>query len=177
MWKMKAVVLVAVGVVFARVDLARAQAAKPPTTQPVSRQAELERAFEQTLSNAVLVGHYTAGKNDKGDKEDRYTISKVTKLAGEMWLFMVRIEYGGKDVTVPIPLPVKWAGDTPVITVSDVNFPGLGTYTARVMFFHDQYAGTWSGGTHGGHLWGRIEHPKPATAAPAQAPAKNQDGK
>jgi hypothetical protein len=61
---------------------------------------------------------------------------------------------------------VKWAGDTPVISVTDVGVPGLGTYTARVVVYGDQYAGIWStsDGSHGGQMWGKLEHPttKPA---------------
>jgi hypothetical protein len=52
---------------------------------------------------------------------------------------------------------VKWAGDTPVITLTDMTIPGLGTYTARVMVYRDHYAGYWSAGDHGGQMWGRIE--------------------
>src|SRR5207237_8784736 len=84
------------------------------------------------------------------------------KRPGEPWEFRARIHFGNKDGTIPIQTPVKWAGDTPVISVTDFGFPGLGTYTARVMIYGDHYAGTWSGHDHGGHLWGRVEHP-PAT--------------
>jgi protein tyrosine phosphatase (PTP) superfamily phosphohydrolase (DUF442 family) len=66
---------------------------------------------------------------------------------------------GANDVAVPIVLAVAWAGNTPVVGVTDLDVPGLGTYTARVLFFRDKYAGTWSGRSHGGHLFGRIERP------------------
>ncbi len=56
-----------------------------------------------------------------------------------------------------LPLTVKWAGDTPVITLTDMMVPGLGTYTARVLFHRGRYAGTWSASDHGGEMWGRIE--------------------
>jgi hypothetical protein len=55
-----------------------------------------------------------------------------------------------------MPLKVFWAGDTPVISLTDLSIPGLGTYTARVMVYRDQYAGTWKAKDHGGHLFGRI---------------------
>ena len=45
-------------------------------------------------------------------------------------------------------------------TLDDVMVPGFGTFTCRVMIDGDQYAGTWSGGDHGGHMFGRIEHEK-----------------
>ena len=34
--------------------------------------------------------------------------------------------------------------------------PQLGTYTARVLMYRGQYAGTWSSEKHGGHLFGKI---------------------
>jgi hypothetical protein len=33
---------------------------------------------------------------------------------------------------VPIPLIVRWAGDTPVITLTDLTIPGVGTFTTRL---------------------------------------------
>ncbi|HEX4144356.1 MAG TPA: hypothetical protein VHY91_12680 [Pirellulales bacterium] len=122
-------------------------------------QEDLEQKFAQALSGATLAGHYTVDGRSGAPSEDRYSISKVTKLEGEVWKFDVRIVYGQHDVTLPLPLTVKWAGDTPVITLTDLAIPGLGTYTARVLIYRGQYAGTWSAGDHGGELWGRVEKP------------------
>ena len=126
--------------------------------------AALEKKFEQTLSGATLVGHFTlTGKEDaKSRKKERYTISSVRKIKDDLWLFTVRVTYGTRDVTVPIPLQVKWAGDTPIITLTDLKIPLLGTYTARVIIYRDKYAGTWSASDHGGHLFGTIERAKAA---------------
>ena len=71
-----------------------------------------------------------------------------------------RIQYGNKDVTAPIPVQVKWAGDTPVIIVDDVGVPGSGSYSARVMIYDNTYAGTWTGGDHGGLMNGVITQQK-----------------
>jgi hypothetical protein len=124
--------------------------------------AALEKKFEKTLSGATLVGHFTlTGKEDaKSRKKERYTISSVKKIKDDLWLFTVRVTYGTVDVTVPIPLQVKWAGDTPIITLTDLKIPLLGTYTARVIIYRDKYAGTWSASDHGGHLFGTIERAK-----------------
>ena len=149
--------------------------AKPPESKP--DQAELGRQFEKTMSGATLVGRFTVeGRGDaaREPREERYQINKVTKMTGDYWMFAARVQYGKKDVTVPMMLQVKWAGDTPVITLTDLAIPGLGTYTARVMIFRDHYAGYWSGGDHGGNLWGRVERgTPPSTEAPAapDAPA------
>ncbi|HWE00989.1 MAG TPA: hypothetical protein VG326_01170 [Tepidisphaeraceae bacterium] len=122
------------------------------------------------MTNASLAGQFTIDGENTAPKKDHYTIVSVKKLRGDLWLFNARIQFGSKDVTVPLVLPVVWAGDTPIITVTNVGVPGIGSYTARVMIFDDHYAGVWSGGpTHQGLLFGRIEH-----AAPASAPATNR---
>ena len=144
----------------------------PPATQPAL--TELEQQFAARMTNAVMAGQYTMG--GKGaPKADRYTIVSVRKLKDDNWLFNARVQFGDKDVTIPMIIPVKWAGDTPVISVTNLGFPGLGFYTARVVIYGDQYAGTWASAganPHGGHLWGKIE--KQATTQPGAAskPAK-----
>ena len=119
---------------------------------------ELEKAFAEKMSGAALVGHFTdrTRENAKLPREEKYTLGKVSKLAGDHWLFSARIQYGDHDVTLPLSLRVVWAGDTPVITLDKAPIPGFGTFTCRVMIFGDQYAGTWDGGDHGGHLFGKI---------------------
>jgi hypothetical protein len=122
---------------------------------PATEQARMVREFEQTLTGAVL-----AGKFAMGDKvaEDRYTILKASHMTGETWVIQTRIQYGKRDITVPVPVTVKWAGDTPVITLTDAGIPGLGTFTARVLFYRGQYAGTWANQEgHGGQMWGKLE--------------------
>ncbi len=121
-------------------------------------QEELERQFSEKLTGATLVGQFTVSDLNDGKPlaQDRYTMGNVKKLPSGFWQFEARIQYGDKDVKIPLALPVKWAGDTPVITVTNVAFPGLGTYSARVLFYGDSYAGTWSGKTHGGEMWGKI---------------------
>lgn len=117
--------------------------------------AALEEDFQRSLSGATLVGHFTVG-DQKDLRKEEYTITKVSKIPGGLWLFQVRIQYGKRDVTLPLPLNVQWADDTPVITLTDLSIPGLGTYTARVLIYRDQYAGTWSGGDVGGQMFGRV---------------------
>lgn len=129
-------------------------------------------ALEKSLTGATLVGHFTVtGAGPLRPAEERYELGEVKHVAGEMWMFQTRIRYGDHDVTVPLPIPIRWAGDTPVVCVDDLNVPGLGAYTARVFFYRDHYAGFWTGKNHGGHLYGVIEHgdAKPAAAQPADA--------
>jgi len=135
-----------------------AVAAEPTNSKPAPSQDDLEKQFAETMSGATLVGNFTiVGVNDdKPLREERYTLGKVMKLKNDLWSIEARIQYGDHDVKLPLALPVKWAGDTPVISVTDVTFPGLGTYSARVLVYRGWYAGTWHGGNHGGHLFGRI---------------------
>jgi hypothetical protein len=122
----------------------------------------LHKQFTEQLSNAKLVGQFTLfGKEDEKPIKEEYTIKSVKKLdEGDYWLFSARIKYGEKDVTIPMPLEVKWAGDTPVITLTDTTIPGLGTFSARVVVYRDTYAGWWQHGKVGGHLFGKVEKVK-----------------
>jgi hypothetical protein len=106
-----------------------------------------------------LVGRFTVtGKENGNPRPEEYTISRAVKLPeGDAWLIQARIRYGDKDVSVPVPVEIKWAGDTPVITLTNLTLPGLGTFTSRVVIYEGRYAGTWQHGEVGGHLFGTIE--------------------
>src|SRR6266446_4091629 len=122
----------------------------------IDTQAGLEQKFQQMMSGVTLIGHSASQKGESMSGEEKYVIEKVSKFGGETWLFHVRIQYGSHDVPIPLPLTIKWAGDTPVITMTNLTIPGLGTYTARVLLYQDQYAGTWSAKDHGGQVFGKI---------------------
>jgi hypothetical protein len=124
------------------------------TPEQQKQYADLETA----LTGSALVGNFTVtGKTTSEPKAERYELLTVEHVGDGNWLFIARIQYGDHDVKLPITLPIKWAGDTPVITVDKMSFPGLGTYTARVMIYDGHYAGFWSGADHGGHLFGVVE--------------------
>ena len=115
------------------------------------------------MSGATLVGHSTFNNRDGLSGEERYAIDKVYKISGDTWMFQTRMKLEGHEIPLPIPVQIKWAGDTPVITLTDMSIPGIGTYTARVVLYRDQYAGTWSGShgngkSFGGQLFGKIVH-------------------
>ena len=134
------------------------QTQDPPTLPKQSTLSPNEQRFQEILSGVTLTGHFTiTGAEDSNTlREEKYIITKVTKLSDDYWLFFTRVQYGGRDVTVPLKLEVKWADDTPIITLTDLELPKLGTYTARVIIYRGQYAGTWSSNRHGGHLFGII---------------------
>jgi hypothetical protein len=119
---------------------------------------DLERQFTAQMKDAALVGQFTIdGREDRTGRPDRYDISSVQKVGDDRWQFNTRMRYGGVDVTLPITVPMRWVGDTPMITLTDLTIPTLGTFTARVLFNGDRYAGTWQHGKFGGHMFGRIE--------------------
>lgn len=125
-----------------------------------SAMSEHYAAFAELLSGSTLVGHFTmpAASTEDGFHEERYEIRSVKKSErGDFWLFIARVKYGDHDITLPMPLEVKWAGTTPVITLDSVTIPKLGTFDARVVIDGKQYAGTWRHGDVGGHMFGRIE--------------------
>lgn len=122
-------------------------------------QETLDRQFEQMMHGATLAGSSTRLNNDKVYTGEKYIIESATRLTAETWLVKSRMQEGGHDIPLPIPVTVKWAGDTPVIEITDFGIPGMGTYTARVVLYRDQYAGTWSGQNGvGGQLFGKILH-------------------
>lgn len=136
-------------------------------------QAKRYALFEKRLNNVALIGSFTiSGKEDQAPKPERYEIKSVRKLEeGDIWLINARIKYGDKDAQLPLPLEVKWAGMTPVISLDKTTIPGMGTFSAHVVIDEDKYAGTWTHGEVGGALFGRIEKLDSESDAPT-APAK-----
>ncbi|MGV3771587.1 MAG: hypothetical protein ACO1QB_01710 [Verrucomicrobiales bacterium] len=149
--------------------LSPAQAADQEKTNPGDKggaeMSAAEKKFQETLSNCVFQGRWCLVKDGQlgEEREEKYTILRASKTSGDNWLIFARVQYGQKDVMVPIPVQVKWAGDTPVITLDNMSIPNLGTYSARVVVHNNSYAGTWSAGDHGGMLHGLIEKGKPAS--------------
>ena len=112
------------------------------TATPDEQQAR-EKAFEESMRGAVLDGHFTlvrqgvdsTASGDSGEgvrlRSERYEIEKVVKRAGDIWTFHARIQYGERDVTLPVPVKLLWAGDTPMVSVPESCFiatpmPGCG---------------------------------------------------
>lgn len=125
---------------------------------PVASLTELEREFTEQMRNVVLVGHFTIeGRERRDGLPERYEISQVTKLDGDRWRFDARVKYGRVDVTLPVVVPLVWAGDTPMVSITNFAIPGLGDeFGARVVFYDNRYAGTWDHGEYGGMMYGTI---------------------
>jgi len=151
-------------------------AAPPEDEKPAaSAGAEMndaERAFSELLTGATLTGRFTVDGKPDPPKEDRYEIVSATKTAEHDWVIVARVVYGKNDIKVPVPVKVYWADDTPVLSLTDLTIPGLGTFTSRVMFYGDRYAGTWQHGDHGGLMFGKIGKPDEGAEKAEEKPAE-----
>lgn len=123
---------------------------------------ELEKAFQKRLEKCIFEGEWCLVKDGamSGWKKDKYTIQSATKVKGNDWVVVSRVQFGNVDVNLPIKVKVYWAGDTPVISVTDLDFPGGNSYTARVLVYKDTYAGSWFGQGYGGQMTGTIRKQK-----------------
>lgn len=138
------------GVVQAQEEIGKQEAAGSEIT-------EMHENFSRLLSGSKLQGSFTITGAESGKQTaEEYHIGKVKKDEGDFWTFEARIKYAENDYTVPLRLKVLWAGDTPVITLTDLKIMGQGPFSARVVFHQNKYAGTWSHGEVGGHLFGTI---------------------
>lgn len=147
--------------------LARVVTAAPgarPQEAPSSSPAELspeerDEQFEELMTSSRLVGKFSVvgPEGESAPQADLYMVSDLSRGEGDSWVFTSRMKFGENEMTFPVPTQVKWAGDTPVISLTDQTIPGLGTFTARVMIYKDRYAGTWQHGPVGGHMWGLLE--------------------
>ncbi len=124
---------------------------------------DLERQFTERFHGVTLIGSFTvAGREDRTPRPDRYDIFSVEKVGDGQWRFNARMDCCGVNgATLPIVVPMRWIGDTPMIMMTDTSLPGVGTFSVRVLFDGDRYAGTWQHGTVGGHMSGRIEKRTP----------------
>jgi hypothetical protein len=163
-------VLVSSASVFAQEDKAKAgpDAKAAAKTNAAEARAEAIKKFTKHLSGSTLVGQFTVddAPAEKAMKPDRYQIATVNHVSGDTYLFV----YLHKGVPIPLSLTVKWAGNTPVIVLDDFTITGMGTFSSRVMFHGDRYAGTWQHGKKGGLMFGKIEKPKkPEPADPPKS--------
>ena len=134
---------------------------------PAPAMNDLERQFQAALSNASLVGFFTVGDSPEA-RPDKYTIEGLTKLDDDTWKFDARIQYGGKDYRASVNVPVKWAGETPVLSMAQYAIAGQGVFSARILIHEGMYAGTWGNQKTGGKMFGMIVRNTAPAAPPPQ---------
>lgn len=143
----------------------------PANVSEAEARLAAETAFKELLSGATLSGSFTVDSEEPIDptkllKPDKYQLATVNKVKGDFWMFV----YVHRGVPIPLTLKVLWAGKTPVLTLDEFTIAGMGTFSARVMFHGDRYAGTWQHGKKGGLMFGKIESPNAASRVSARPP-------
>jgi hypothetical protein len=125
---------------------------------------DVERQFSERMRDVRLVGTFTVfGREARGadgrdgPRSDGYEISSVEKVGENLWRFNAGMQCCGVNGQIPIVIPMRFVGDTPMIMMTDTEIPGVGTFTVRLFFHGDAYSGTWQHGKVGGHMSGRIE--------------------
>src|SRR5262245_37174440 len=117
-----------------------------------------ERQFVERMRDVSLVGSFTVtGREGRTPRADRYDISSVEKVGTDLWRFNATMDCCGIKGAIPVVVPLRWVGDTPMIMMTDTSLPGLGTFTVRLFFYENRYAGTWHHGERRGQMHGRIE--------------------
>ena len=117
---------------------------------------DAEKKFQATMDNVTLVGYYTFG--DSADlKADQYRVEHIAKVKEDTWNFEARLKMGQRDMKVTLSIPVKFAGDTPMISPTNFSVMGMGSFSARIVFYDGAYAGTWAASAdHKGVMFGKI---------------------
>jgi hypothetical protein len=74
------------------------------------------------------------------------TLRRLLKVGDDLWQFNAKMRCCGVNGAIPVVVPRV----------------GMVTFTVRLFFYGDRYAGTWQHGKVGGHMSGRIEKKGPA---------------
>ncbi len=121
--------------------------------------AAVESAFVAMLKNATLKGTWAPVRdgNVGEDRSDAYHIVRAEKKEGDQWHLVTRVQHKGQTLEHPIPVVVKFAGDSAVVILNDARTGDGGTWSARVLFHNDVYVGSWwSPGGKAGTVSGTI---------------------
>ena len=131
----------------------------------------INQEIQHFLTEITFRGHFTTdkkGSEEEPPKRDEYTITSATHVGGDYWLLTSRIQYKNIDVTLPVPVIIRWASTTPLIMLEEVTLPGMGTFSARVLIHRNRYAGTWQHDDIGGHLFGTLSKSEAFSNIPKQ---------
>ncbi len=132
---------------------------KPTADSPKTLPADPEERFRVLFTKAFLSGRWAPLKDGVlGDEKsgDKYNIVSVTKGEGENWTVNAKLDYQGREFVMPIPVRMKFTGDTAILVVDNLMIPNGGTYSARLMIYERTYSGTWKSARGGGMLYGTI---------------------
>ena len=129
--------------------------------------SDVEANFVSMLKNATLKGTWAPVQQAQlgtSRKDDGYRIARVEKKDGDGWMLVYLVTYQGKEMEYPMPVTVKFAGDTAVLILDNVRAGrDKANWSARVMFHENVYTGRWwetGNKEHGGTIEGIITHAK-----------------
>jgi hypothetical protein len=146
---------------FAQSQSESKETRKPTTPTQKPLPSDPEERFKVLFTKATLSGRWARIKDGALGEEragDKYTILSVVKRDADNWTVNAKMKYGEKELILPVPVRMKFAGDTAVLMVEDLGIPGGGTYTARLLIFERTYSGTWKDQRGGGMLYGTISN-------------------
>ena len=132
---------------------------KPASPEQKPLPADPEERFKTLFTKAYLSGRWSPLKDGALGEErtgDKYNIASVVKGDGDKWTVNAKMKYRDQEIVMPIPVQMKFVGDTAILTVDNLAIPGGGTYTARLLIYERTYSGTWKGQRGGGMLYGTI---------------------
>src|SRR3954466_7143508 len=80
--------------------------------KPKAALNDAEQKFKDLLTNVTMSGRwYPVKDGEMGDeKQDKYTIVSVDKVKGDSWIIKTKMKYRDQEMTMPLPIDVKWAG-------------------------------------------------------------------
>lgn len=119
--------------------------------------SDQERQFTERMRNVTLRGSFTVAGRAGTPREDRYEIERVEKVGDDLWRFNAGMHCCGVNGTIPIVVPMRFVGDTAMVMMTDTSLPAIGTFTVRLFFHGNRYAGSWQHGEVGGLMSGTIE--------------------
>jgi len=131
--------------------------ATPAVQKPLP--ADPEERFKVLFTKSFLSGRWAPLRDGALGEErggDKYNIVSAVKGDGDNWIISAKMKYGEREFVMPIPVKMKFVGDTAILTVDNLAIPNGGTYTARLLIYERTYSGTWKGQRGGGMLYGTI---------------------
>jgi hypothetical protein len=141
---------------------------------PAPTQEQLEAKFQKMLTKAYLRGRWSpvdaAGLGPE-KQEDKYEIISAAKVKDDQWVINAKMKYGKNEFVMPVPVRVKWSGETPMLIVDKLSMGPDRSYSARVLFFDGMYSGSWNSASgYGGVLYGVVDHEAPAAKTEEKKP-------
>lgn len=128
---------------------------------------DAEANFIAMLKNSTLKGTWAPvqqGQLGTEKKDEGYRIVRAEKKESDKWAIVSLFEFQGRQIEYPIPAVVRFAGDTAVLLLDNVQAgPGKQNWSARILFHENVYTGRWwetANKEHGGTIAGTITQTK-----------------